>query len=49
VLVYAPGDAHHFFAELGPLTRHGTSDKAEIAACFERHDMTLLGPPLSAD
>jgi len=49
VLVYAPGDAHHFFAELGPLTRNGTTDKAEIAACFERHDMALLGPPLSAD
>ena len=49
VLVYAPGDAHHFFAELGPLTRNGTTDKAEIAACFERHDMALLGPPLSVD
>jgi quercetin dioxygenase-like cupin family protein len=49
VLVYAPGDAHHFFAELGPLTRNGTADRAEIAACFERHDMALLGPPLSAD
>jgi len=49
VLVYAPGDAHHFFAELGPLTRNGATDKAEIAACFERHEMALLGPPLSAD
>ena len=49
VLVYAPGDAHRFFAELGPLTRNGTTDKAEIAACFERHDMALLGPSLSVD
>ena len=49
VLVYAPGGAERFFAELGPLTRDGTPDKAEVAACFERHDMALLGPPLSAD
>ena len=49
VLAYAPGGVHRFFAELGPLTRGGTPDKAEVAACFERHDMALLGPPLSAD
>ena len=49
VLVYAPGGNHRSFAELGPLTRDGTADKAEIAACFERHDMTLHGPPLSPE
>lgn len=49
VLVYAPGGGHHFFAELGPLTHKGKPDKAEVAACFERHDMQLLGPPLFAD
>ena len=49
VLVFAPGGGHRFFAELGPLTHNGTPDKAEVAACFERHDMALLGPRLSAD
>jgi quercetin dioxygenase-like cupin family protein len=48
VIVYTPGGGHSFYAELGPLTRGGTPDRAEVAACFERHDMTLLGPPLSA-
>ena len=49
ILVYSPGGMHGFFAELGPLTRDGTADKAEVAACFERHGMTLLGPPLSPE
>jgi hypothetical protein len=49
ILVYSPGGVHPFFAELGPLTRDGTADKAEIAACFERHGMTLLGPPHSPE
>jgi len=48
VVVYTPGGGHRFYEELGPLTRNGTPDRAEVAACFERHDMTLLGPPLSA-
>jgi quercetin dioxygenase-like cupin family protein len=48
VIVYTPGGGHRFYEELGPLTRNGTPDRAEVAACFERHDMTLLGPPLSA-
>ena len=48
VMVYTPGGGASFYAELGPLTRNGTPDRAEVAACFERHGMTLLGPPLSA-
>lgn len=47
-LVYTPGGCTPFFAELGPLSRSGAS-REELAACFERHDLTLLGPPLSAD
>jgi quercetin dioxygenase-like cupin family protein len=49
IVVFTPGGGDQFFAELGPLTRNGTPDRAEVAACFERHDMTVLGPPLSAD
>ena len=49
VVVYTPGGGHSFYAELGPLTRDGTPEPGEVAACFERHGMTLLGPPLSAD
>ena len=48
IVVYAPGGCRSFYEELGPLTRTGAPDPAEVAACFERHDMTLLGPPLSA-
>jgi quercetin dioxygenase-like cupin family protein len=48
VIVYTPGGGHRFYEELGPLTRDGTPDRAEVAACFERHAMTLLGPPLDA-
>jgi quercetin dioxygenase-like cupin family protein len=49
VVVYTPGGGHRFYEELGPLTRNGAPDRATVAASFERHDMTLLGPPLSAD
>ncbi|HEX6663285.1 MAG TPA: cupin domain-containing protein [Gaiellaceae bacterium] len=49
VIVYTPGGGHSFYEELGPLTRNGPAHPAEVAACFERHDMSLLGPPLSAD
>ena len=47
VVVYTPGGGHRFYEELGPLTRDGTPDRTEVAACFERHGMALLGPPLS--
>ena len=49
VMVFAPGGGHRFFEELGPATRDGTADRAAIAAIFERHDISLLGPPLTAD
>jgi quercetin dioxygenase-like cupin family protein len=47
-VVYSPGGAHGFFEEYGPLARDGVTDRATLAAVFERHDMTLLGPPLTA-
>ena len=49
IVVYTPGGGHHFYEELGPATRNGTPDRAAVAAIFEKHDMSLLGPPLSAD
>ena len=49
VVVYTPGGGHKFYEELGPATRSGNPDRAVVAAIFEKHGMTLLGPPLSAD
>jgi quercetin dioxygenase-like cupin family protein len=48
IVVYAPGGGRSFYEELGPATRQGTADRKQIAEIFERHDMTLLGPPLEA-
>jgi quercetin dioxygenase-like cupin family protein len=49
IVVYTPGGGNKFYEELGPATRQGSPDRARVAAIFERHGMTLLGPPLSAD
>ena len=49
IVVYTPGGGHKFYEELGPLTRNGTPDRTAVAAVFEKYDMTLLGPPLTAD
>ena len=49
IVVYTPGGGHHFYEELGPATRNGTPDRAVVAAIFEKHDMSLLGPPLNDD
>jgi len=49
IIVFAPGGGHKFFEELGPATRGASLDRDEVAAIFERHGMTLLGPPLSAN
>ncbi len=49
VVVYTPGGGHRFYEELGPLTRNGSPDRETVAAVFEKHGMTLLGPPLSVD
>lgn len=48
VVVYTPGGGHRFFEELGPAARGGAPDREQIAAIFQRHGMTLLGPPLTA-
>ena len=49
LIVFVPGGGHRFFEELGPATRGGTATREEIAAIFERHDMQLVGPPLTDD
>jgi quercetin dioxygenase-like cupin family protein len=49
IVVYAPGGCRGFYAELGPATRNGMPDRETVAAIFERHGMSLLGPPLTAD
>jgi len=48
IVVYTPGGCHRFYEEIGPATRTAAPDRQEIAAIFERHGMSLLGPPLSA-
>jgi quercetin dioxygenase-like cupin family protein len=48
-MLYTPGGPYGFFEEYGPLARDGVTDRATLAAVFERHGMTLLGPPLVAD
>ena len=49
IVVYAPGGCQKFYEELGPATRSSTPDRREVAAIFERHGMSLLGPPLGPD
>lgn len=49
IVVYTPGGGHRFYEELGPASRNGMPDRQVIAAIFTKYDMTLLGPPLSAD
>jgi quercetin dioxygenase-like cupin family protein len=49
IVVYTPGGGHKFYEELGPLTRNGNPDRETVAAVFEKHGMTLLGPPLTPD
>lgn len=49
IVVYTPGGGHKFYEELGPATRNGMPDPAVVAAIFERHHMSLLGPPLTSD
>jgi len=48
-VVYTPGGGHKFYEELGPLRRSGTPDRAAVAALFEKYDMSLLRPALTAD
>lgn len=49
IVVYVPGGGHKFYEELGPASRAEKPDRQAIADIFSRHDMTLLGGPLSAD
>jgi quercetin dioxygenase-like cupin family protein len=49
IVVYTPGGGHKFYEELGPLTRNGKPDHKVVAELFAKYDMTLLGPPLSAE
>ncbi len=48
IVVYTPGGGHKFYEEFGPSARGGASRTA-LAELFAKHDMTLLGPPLTAD
>ena len=48
-MVYAPGGGHKFFEEFGPITRSGPPDPKVLGPVLEKHNMTLLGPPLSDD
>jgi len=49
IVVFTPGGGHRFFEELGPVTRNGAPDPRTVAQVFIDHDMSILGPPLSAD
>ena len=49
IVVYTPGGGHKFFEEFGPIRRAGRPDRMVISQIFEKYNMTLLGPPLSAD
>lgn len=49
IVVYTPGGGHKFYEELGPLMQSASPDKKVVAELFEKHQMTLLGPPLSQD
>jgi quercetin dioxygenase-like cupin family protein len=49
IVVYTPGGGHKFYEELGPAARNGAADRTVIAGIFEKHGMSLLGPPLSTD
>lgn len=49
IVVYAPGGGHKFFEEFGPIARSGHPDPKVLGPVLEKHNMTLLGPPLSDD
>jgi len=49
IVVYTPGGGHHFYEELGPLTRNGSPDPKVVSQVFTKHGMSLLGPPLKPD
>ncbi|MFN8448268.1 MAG: cupin domain-containing protein [Anaerolineae bacterium] len=49
IVVYTPGGGNKFYEEFGPISRSGPPDPKVLAPVFERHNMSLLGPPLKPD
>ena len=49
LVVFVPGGGHRFFEDLAPIARAEKMDRVAVAQVFTKHDMTLLGPPLTAD
>jgi len=49
IVVYTPGGGQKFYEEFGPISRMGKPDPKVIGPIFEKYDMSLLGPPLTAD
>jgi mannose-6-phosphate isomerase-like protein (cupin superfamily) len=49
IVVYTPGGGHKFYEEFGPIARSGPPDPKVLGPLFEKHGMSLLGPPLSLD
>jgi quercetin dioxygenase-like cupin family protein len=49
IVVYTPGGGHRFYEELGPVSRNGAPERGVVATIFEKYNMSLLGPPLTAD
>lgn len=49
IVVYTPGGGHKFYEEFGPISRNGPPDPKVLGPLFAKHDMTLLGAPLSPD
>jgi len=45
IVIFTPGGTQAFYEEIG----RSAHDRETAAAIFAKHDMTLLGPPLSAD
>lgn len=48
IVTYTPGGSQVFYEEIGRTVRKGAGGETE-ASIFAKHDMTVLGPPLSAD
>jgi mannose-6-phosphate isomerase-like protein (cupin superfamily) len=48
IATYTPGGSQVFYEEIGRAVLDG-ADRETEASIFAKHNMTLLGPPLSAD
>ena len=49
IVVHTPGGGHKFYEEFGPAAMSGPPDPNFPCPLFAKHDMTLLGSPLSPD